>query len=293
MNHTTLLLIIAGAVVALIAYAAQRKKGGDIKIPPAPQRSDLYFGPYGYWDVRQLAETKGWTNLFWVIFRQGNTDNEKADAAIACMKTMGCAAALDVSAFLYEGTEQAPTPTADGEARLRNVLTRMQAAGVLAQVKMLMPRDEPNGAPTGMDALPVIVPMIRRVAAEFPELTKVLVGSSFTTIRPWGHLELFDVVGCDEYSAKSSILGPGGALERLRNDCKNGQRFVLFPGASMGQSITPFLNYANGHADVWGIVYFLHRLDPAEGIETALPDQPALYTEYQAAGRQIVGVKAA
>ena len=288
-----LAILASAAIIYFISQAKRKASRSDIDIPPAPQRAGLLFGAYGWWMQSQLDQTEGWVNLHWEMFRNG------VDEAIRAMTFMGCEALIDLDGQLLtprddkDGNPQQRFLQPDAEANVRALLDKLRAGGVLAQVRRLAPCDEPNIRNDGVnDLLPTIVPMVRRVAADYPELAGVRMFSTFTSINPIEHVDLFDDVAVDEYSAKSSILGPDGAVTKLLKRLRPDQGVFLLPGASYGQDLEPFLNFANRTPQVKGIVYYLHEVNPAESNERSLSSQPELLAQYRAAGEAIVGAGA-
>lgn len=111
--------------------------------------------------------------------------------------------------------------------------------------------------------------------------------------RPSMHdcaLDAFDWIAVDDYPAKSEVLRLYDGL-RVRYP---GVQFALFPGAysengkTHQQDLTPFINYAHAHADVWAIVVFLW--EARHNVTQGARDLP-VRDAYLAAGRAIVEAK--
>ena len=298
MNTEIIILLCIVAAVAIAYFALQKRREAgrsDIDIPAATQRGGLIFCAYGWWRWSQLEQTKGWVNLHWEMFRAG------VDEAVRAIQFMECDALLDLDPLVLtprkedEDGNVLPRYIQEGaEANMHSMFVKMRAGGVLGQIKRLAACDEFNLRPDGVaELLPELVPMIRRVAATYPEMTGMRMFAMLTTLHEpkAEHLALFDDFGINDYSAKSSILGRDGAVTRLIKRLRPGQRVFTVPGASHGQDITPFLNHANATPQVAGICYYLHELNPKEGQERSLPSQHELLAQYRAAGEAIVGAK--
>ena len=283
-------LIIAALLAGAAAYAVARhkRKGRDIDIPaPDTLRTDLLYGYYGT-HGNQIAETTDHVNLVWLW---DFLDKQQAAEVLAQMP--GKFGVLDVASYLYhrEDGRLRPRPGADGQ--LRAAFRHLRDAGVLSQVKMLVPVDEPNLSKTNLtDTLPWAAELMRRVAADFTELEGVLLGCIYLGGKPMPHLELWDVVGFDLYNQRSGIFAPGGHYARMFKKLRPGQRTVILPGgySNIQQDPTPFFNFAHGNPEVLIVLPFLWATVPwADDVDKGIRDIPAMRAAYEAAGRSLVG----
>lgn len=295
MNQNILILVAIAVAIVLVTLANRKSAVADIAIPAAPQRKDLLFGYYGCYG-NQVAETAGGVNLLWAtLWGDGTRPGDAIDQAITDMRAENMTTVLDVGTVII-GPAATPRAMADGaEAALRALFARLKAAGVLHLVRFIVPCDEPNLRKDGtIDLMPTAAALIRRVAAEFPELAGVKLGVIYATPRfnPMEHIELFDVVGFDDYDLKSSIFAPGGMYEQMRARLRPDQRTWILPGACYGQDPAPFLNFANANPEVCAIVPFLWCTVPWESAFKGIVDQPAMRAQYEALGKLIVSAHA-
>lgn len=276
-------VILALAVIAIVA-SARKAKASDITVPaPAALRTDLLLGYYGtYGD--QVAETAGAVNLHWESFWSG------VDRAIEDIRRAAVATVLDLDSFVFDVDPKtnARTPFADAEQRVRALFARLRDAGVLRHVRVLVPKDEPNLSKGNvLRYLPSVVPMVRRVAADFDDLSGVLLGVIYMGGSNHDYAEMFDVVGFDDYSEKSAALKPGGMYDRMQGRLLPGQRTWIVPGASYGQSPEPWVNFAHAHHEVFAIVPFLWATVPWESDFKGIRDIPDMRAAWTAAGAAI------
>jgi len=280
--------VILGAVVviAFLALMTRGSKAGDIVIPePATLRTDLLFGYYGT-HGEQLDETRDHVNLIWLwdfIDARG--------AADLLQRAPGMFGVLDMASYLFERVDGRLRSRADAEYRVRECFQHLRDAGVLASVRMLVPIDEPNLSRTNLTSeLPWAAELMRRVAGEFSELSDVLLGCIYMGGKAMPHLQLWDVVGFDLYSARSSIFEPGGHYERMRAQLRDGQRTMIIPGGYSGcqQDPVPFVNFAHGNPEVLIVLPFLWATVPwADDVDKGIRDIPAMRAAYTAAGRAL------
>ena len=282
MNINILLLLAIAVIIA--ALVMSKAKAGDITIPEAPQRSDLLFGYYGC-TGDQVAETQGHVNLHWECFWGG------VDKAIADMRAANMTTVLDLGGPTLSDYGALPrTIRPDAEAQLRALFDRLHSEGVLHLVKYLLPSDEPNLPENGsVHLLPEIMPLIRRVAVSYPALVGVQYGCVYYSDLPMDHIELFDVVGFDQYEEKSGIFAPGALYERMKKRLRPDQKTWLVPGATYGQDPQPFLNFANGNDEVLGIVPFLWRNPHGDPKFDGIHSMPEMREKYRTAGLKIKG----
>lgn len=284
MNWFAVLSVLC-AIVVVAALARSKSNGGDIAIAQAPQRAGLLYGYYGCYG-KQVEETAGHANLLWVMFWEG------VEKAFADIKLANVATVIDLDSFVLSAGITPRELQPDAEKHLRDLFGQLQAAGLLHLVRYLVPCDEPNLRKDGtIDCIPEVVAIIRRVVADYPELAGVKVGVCYSTFNPMQHIEIFDIVGFDDYEKKSSIFSPGGAYEQMRVQLRPDQRTWIFPGACYGQDPDLFLNYANAHAEVLAIVPFLWSSVPWETAFAGIAGQPEMREAYSAVGARIVSAQ--
>lgn len=280
------LLLIAGA-----AYAASRKRHGqDIDIPaPDVLRTDLLYGYYGTLvdDTQdQVAETADHVNLVWLW------DFLSAAESATILKRMpGVFGVLDCCAYLFERADGRVLLRPDAEQRLRAAFAHLRDAGVLHQINMLVPIDEPNlsANETVIGHLPAAAEIMRRVAGEFDETRGVLLGCIYLGGKRMPHIGLWDVVGFDIYGRRSGIFEPGGRYDQMKRLLRPDQRTIILPGgySDHKQAPTPFINFAHRNPEVMIVLPFLWCTVPWEKFR-GIRDLPDIRPLYEAAGRAIV-----
>ena len=226
----------------------------DINVPlPAVLRTDLLYGYYGCYQD-QVTETIDHINLFMESQFSG------PDKAVANILQARLPTVLDVSIQVFEkrpGAElKTLKPTVEDE--LRAFLTLLQSKGALHYVKYIYPEDEPNITMATEVDLDQGIAIIKRVAAEFPELAGVKYMVIYATGKPYVAFDKYDIVGIDDYGQKSGILiGPDYTY--LKNNLLPWQKTVLVPGGAgnWGQDPVPFVNYAEGNSEVAMVLPFI------------------------------------
>lgn len=281
-----LLHIIPAAVVAVIVIGAivmvrKRKEGKDIPIPSAPQRTDLYYGYYGnYGD--QIPEVAEHTNLLWELLWNG------PDGAVTAMQRSGKATVLDVDKCMFGGVSGKQYVYPDARIRLRNLFDLLRGANVLNQVIVIVPKDEPNLPKNNVnDLIPEAVALLRSTMLEYPELSATKVGVVFAGNKEMPHKELFDVLGLDDYDARSSIFEPNGQYDKLCESLRPNQKTWILPGGTYHQDPVPFLNFANSHPEVMAIIPFIWADIPWESFP-GIRSIPEVKNSYILAGKQVV-----
>ena len=106
---------------------------------------------------------------------------------------------------------------------------------------------------------------IRKIAYEFPELNGVKYVTIYSADKPFVGVDLFDLVGVDDYRSKSAIFSEnGGAYTMLRNQIEPWQKTVIVPGCGgfdpykteLVQDPIPFVYYAETHPEISMIIAF-------------------------------------
>lgn len=255
------------------------------------RRTDLQFAYFGAMDD-QVTQTKGAVNMLWESHFQGDAK------ALANIMSAGVPTTLMVGDQVFEQfqpTGQNYRVRADADVRLRAYLQYLRAGGALSYVKSLVPFDEPNTNCTPGEFRRSIA-LIKKVAAEFTELTGVRMAAIYA-YKPFEYeaIELLDDVGIDDYSQMSALL-VNGAYGQLTARLRPDQRAILVVGGAFGEPITPWLNFAESHAEVSTILAFVWFNAPRPQDVNAIPGYPwvgigfgPLRESYLAAGRLVVG----
>lgn len=286
--------VLIGLIIVVVIYLVTKKgKGHDINITaPEKLRTNLCFGYYGSKDFygdeekqlppsRQVEETADHTNLHWEAFWDGE------ERAINNIENAIGAVVVDLDSYLFERTDKKTViPRSDGESRVRTLFNKLRDAGILHKVTVLVPQDEPNLPETATcDYLPSIVETIRSIASDYSELRNVKVGCVYTTVRPMCHLELFDIVGFDDYDKKSSIFSVGGSYDQMKSMLRPDQRTWTLPGGTYGQNPVPFINHAHNNPEVFAVIPFIWRV-PHDNKFNGICELP-IREEYVKAGKSV------
>ncbi len=286
------------ARLAVLALAASLLSCGggdytDVSIArPAVLRTDLQFAYFGAYD-NQAADTRGYVNQFWEGHFQGD---DKALSNILTARVFTVLMCGDQVYEQFKATGQNYRVRADAAARLRAYFKFLQAGGALGYVKRLVPFDEPNTNVTPGDFRKGIL-LMQGVAAEFPELA----GVGFSAIYAYKPLqyeaiELLADAGIDDYAQKSELL-VNGSYRQLRDRLRPDQHTILVVGAAFGETIAPWLNFAESNNEVGSIVAFVWFKAPAAKDVNAIPGHPWvgvgesgnwLRDQYLNAGRTVI-----
>lgn len=252
MKHRYAWVVFSAGIMVGIALAWSSSCGGgsDINLIPAPTifRHDLYYGYYGS-DDAQVDQTSGHVNLAWEMRWDGDA------AAIKRLQTHHLPTVLSVQWPLYgESTKALP----DAVAGLRALFDQYRASGVLQQIIVLYPIDEPDGR--GFNDPDVLVgnSLLRGVAAEYAELSGVKLGVIYSTHWSFPGISSYDWVGFDDYGQRSGIF-VNGEYDRLKNTLRPNQRIILVPGGAdpWKQDPTEFFNMAENDPQVVALVPFI------------------------------------
>jgi hypothetical protein len=278
-------VLIIAAIVGIVYWYKTQNEPKDIVVPePETKRSDLRYGYYSTFG-NQIAEVKDHTNLMWTCFWYEDGGEDKA---ITDMRSFGGDIVVDLIAYLFQSLKPGMLYP-EAENRVRKLFDRMRTEGLLQQVKLIVPVDEPNLPETDACAvLPECVSILRRVVADYTELNGVMIGCNYYSGRPKCHTNLFDLVSYDNYGAKSGILAPGGEYEQFRATLRPDQKTMLIPGGYRGQDPVPFVNYAQRNPEIWAVVPFIYWA-PTGNKEnlTSIRELP-VKAAYIAAGKSII-----
>ena len=225
----------------------------DIDIPPAPARTDLYYTYYGRLN-EQVEETIDHVNLLWESQFEGHVAS--ADNILkAKLPTVLDVANQVMLKFAESGKNHRLNPEA--ETNLRGLFNYHRLRGSLEYIKFITPMDEPNTNVRSQEDVQQAIDIIRKVAADFPELN----GLKFVCIyaakpETYECISEFDYVGVDDYDLKSQIF-VNGTYGHLRSKLRSDQKTIILPGGAFGQNPHPFENFANGNSEVGMVIPFV------------------------------------
>lgn len=254
-----MLLLLGSLIIALVSWKlwSKYKYKFDVYIAePEVKRKDLYYGYYAcFYD--QLSETKDHINLFM------DSQFEGLDKTIKNILEAKMDTALDImhQVYVQKGAKLPSIVRQDAEQRLRELFLVLKATGVIQYIKILYPSDEPNMTVDGLEQQSKGVAIVRKVAAEFPELNGVKLACIMAGDREFTGKDLYDYIGYDEYGVGSHML-TSEKFHTLKAELKSFQKIILVPGGAYGQDPTPFVNYAHSDPDVAIVMPFLWYDDP-------------------------------
>ncbi len=223
------------------------------------KRKGLLFGYYGDGDSN-LAETHDHVNLAWV-YGWGSSVDTLANA----MEHIREAGSYNIRTIVL-GVES--VYLFDGENWLRQYLQALSSKGLLQDVKALYPIDEPDTGDTPKTDAEVILTnqMVRRVAAEFPELANVKLAVIYGD-RGFPGIGSYDWVGFDNYGQMEAIFCDG-SYQSLKDALRSDQRILLVPGGASPweQDPAPFYNKAVEDTQVIALIPFIWQDNAAPGV---------------------------
>ena len=250
-----LIAILAALAILIIILVklSRHKPVEDVQIQEAPLRKDLYYGYYAT-DQGSVEETKDHINLLW--------ENQfgSIDRVVENIQQTKVFTVLDLNPQLFikiadKGKNYAFNPTAEGQ--LNRLFKYLQDKNVLQYVKAFSPIDEPNTNVATPEDLNKAIDCIAKVAANYSELSGYKLVCIYAA-KPQSYTvsERFDWIGFNDYDNKSQIF-VNGQYQYLKSILNTNQRTIIMPGGAFGQNITPFINFANGNAEVAAIVPFV------------------------------------
>jgi hypothetical protein len=280
---------VAAIVFLFLAVACGGGGGGGSApvtgtITPAPAlRTDLLFGYYGQ-DATTALETAAHANLYFAAAFYGPLEQM---AGLTHAKGAGYkAVVLHLPGYPAGATE------AQAAESIRFYLKRLHDAGLLANVVALYPIDEPDHERSGNRSDAEVTArnvLIRRVAAEFPELAGVKLAVIYSDSGRRPGIASYDWIGIDNYDIGCSVLA---RYDELRATLRPDQRLMLVPGgANVGkrprQDPACFESYAHGNAQMVAIVAFIWQTVTDEGNTYLGIRENGMRALYEAAGRKI------
>lgn len=254
------ILIVLG-IIGVIAgvMGSRKKKWKDIDIPmPAERRNDLRYGYYLSLPG-EMNETGDHTNLFWHAQFYGTQQLAIEMGGRTHELVIDCGPNL----FVKENGAKKASLAPDAREKLVRYFEELKSFNLLHRVNYLVPMDEPNFFCVSEDHLRSAVNIMKDVASTYPELNNVkyvcIYGSD--TSKLWC-IELFDIVGIDNYGQKSEVLTRGDHATLMKHILP-GQQVLILPGAAYGQNPDSFVAYAHSTPQVWGVVPFIWAHVPA------------------------------
>jgi hypothetical protein len=235
------------ALALLLTGCQEGGGGGEPEARPLPVRTNfregLLHSYYGDADG-QMAETCQHVNAVWLWAWNGIMVHRIQEAE-ECGVTN-----------VVLGTWDAFEP--DAEKRLRNRFDAFREQGILDLIYALTPVDEPDGdGNKSAEQLRAWAEMARRVMADYPELSRTKLAVIYSPkARP--AIEVFDLVGWDDYEAGYGVLG--AQLAEFKALLRPDQGIILIPGGADGVGRIdpgPFFNVAQADPQVKMIVSFI------------------------------------
>lgn len=219
-----------------------------IAITPTVERTNLYYGYYAVMGD-QVAETKNHTNILFESLMEG------LEKGVTDMHAANQPTILYLAAQVYVGPAGQRTVSPTAEADLHTLFDRLRQENLLTQVVALYPMDEPDGQVLNADTMHQANLLVRKIAAEYPELVNVKLAVIYSNpYKNLWHTEDYDWLGFDEYSAGAAIFTPNTVTDSDYSQFKSyltpSQRVILVPGGSYGQDPTPFFNEAENDPQV-------------------------------------------
>lgn len=245
---------------------------------------------YGYYLTigNQFAETRDHVNMLWLDDRRCSPDE------LASYTMQGKSCVIDVAGCLFNGKALRP----DAEQRLRALREHIRVNGQLDAVHMLVPCDEPNLPKT---AVAHLLPEATQIMqASWPG---VLLGCIYYNDAKFPHMNLFDVVGFDDYDGEYGIFEKPRWWERIKlmfgkfvrrgsylrfvKKLHPGQQTILMPGGAYGEDPGAWVIEAQQREEVWGVVPFLWASNADGNGIPGIRDLP-VRAAYEAAGRALL-----
>lgn len=284
----TITIIIIAVIVAVAIFLALRPRikawryAKDLVFPTAPQRTDLLYGYYAC-NNGQAAEVADHVNLHF------ESQFEGQDKAIENILKMARTTILDLSPQLFEKVGDAKVFTLRKNA-LQDALTFLQQlskTGALQHVKYIYPIDEPNATVGDLGVLRDAVDIAIAAARQFRELDSVKLAVIYAANSEFIGQQMFDLVGFDDYGMKSHVLTSDRYLQ-LKDSLRSGQKTIIVPGGAYGQHPKPFLDFANGNAEVGVVMPFIWFDDTTGTAQVKGIRSGPLKDTYIAAGKSAV-----
>lgn len=247
------ILAALAILIIILVKLSKHKPVEDVQIQEALLRKDLYYGYYAT-DQGSVEETKDHINLLW--------ENQfgSIDKVVENIQQTKVFTVLDLNPQLFvkiadNGKNYAFNPSAEGQ--LNRLFKYLQDKNVLQYVKAFSPIDEPNTNVATPEDLNKAIDCIAKVAANYSELSGYKLVCIYAA-KPQSYTvsERFDWIGFNDYDNKSQIF-VNGQYQYLKSILNTNQRTIIMPGGAFGQNITPFINFANGNAEVAAIVPFV------------------------------------
>lgn len=276
--------IIAALALVLVVFFVikkkDKKKYKDIDLPiPDTRRSDLLYGYYSSLD-RTFDQVKDHVNLFWYSNFFGR------DNLIEIMKsTDNMRFVVDLAPMVQrkEGGKGVLLETAEQELKI--FFDTLKENGVLHKVTYLYPVDEPNLFVKSAEEHKKMIQAVQNVRMQYKELNSAKLACIYGRGKPFWNIEMYNVVGVDDYDQKSEVLTIGEHARLLKEKGWD-QTTFLVPGAAFGQNPSPFVAYALlNPTEVEAVVPFIwfddpgHKDVPYTGLEAQSEEQQAIWRQ--------------
>lgn len=272
-------LIFVLSVVGFLVSCGAPPSSGVALTPSLPvlDRDGLLFGYYGGCATCAI-ETHGHVNLYWA----GNLYG-----LLVTMEELFQAKAAGIQNVVLAVPAYAP----NAELEVRFHLKRLQEAGLLVNVRALYPIDEPDLNGKSAEEVRAVNAMVRRVAAEFPELAGVKLAVIYAAPRvrgDWPGIEAYDWVGFDDYDNRDRIFG-NGEYFALKQHLTKEQRILLVPGGvdPWRQDPGPFVAQAQRDDQVVAIIPFIWQDNADRGLGLGIRSN-GMRGAYCAAGKAVI-----
>ena len=253
------LILIAVAVVLLIAgvkyyrRVKEKKSWKDITLPmPEKLRTDIIYGYYSALDGN-WARIKDHVNMFFYTWFSHESE------LIDIMRNTTVSIVVDMAPFVnfrVNPTDKKIICHPDAAKNLREFFTKLRNEGVLHRLTHIVVNDEPNLFVQSAEEHLKQIQAVKRVTAEFPELSNSRLICIYGRGQPFWNIGEFDTVGVDDYDQKSMSL-TRGEHARLMKEVQSHQRTMLVPGPAFGHDPQPWVAYAHSHPEVEMVASFL------------------------------------
>lgn len=245
--------ILSITSAAILAQSLQGCGGGsysDVVIPmPEVLRNDLNF-VYYLSVAGQTSKVQDHTNLIWHGQFYGNATLEVEASSNNFGIVLDCAMQLFNRGF-------PATVSATAREDLHNYFTDLNNRGLLARIKYLICMDEPNLFAKSEYEVRKAMSILKEEAKIWECLRTVKYMCIYGGKGGYyPALDMFDIVGIDNYDQKSEVLTTGAHANLMKHVLPH-QQVMVIPGAAYGQDPSAFVAYAHSNPRVWGVVPFI------------------------------------
>jgi hypothetical protein len=157
----------------------------------------------------------------------------------------------------------------------------------LKHVRYLYPIDEPNNTVQREDVLRSAIAIVFEAASQFIELRGVRLACIYAADKPFICSDAYALIGFDDYDMRSHVL-VSDKYKALKASLKPGQQIMIIPGGAYGQDPQPFIDFAQGNAEVGAIIPFLWYDNKTNTVGAPGIRSGPLKAAYIAAGRAVI-----